>query len=139
MGMALCHAMEMLPKMRYDGPLYLTVNRTLYLLFGAPLGASVEVGAVVSSIGLVFLVRRHRLSFVWSLAAAVCMVAAQILWWIWVNPANTALALMTIQAPSPEWIHWRNQWEYTHLARFCLQAFALSMLTISVLRETPEV
>jgi hypothetical protein len=57
---------------------------------------------------------------------------------VWVNPAKTALALMTIQAPSPEWIHWRNQWEYTHFARFCLQALAFAMLTISVLGETPE-
>ena len=40
MGMAFCHALELLPKMDYDTPLYLTLQRTLYLLFGAPLGAA---------------------------------------------------------------------------------------------------
>jgi hypothetical protein len=58
MGMAFCHALELIPKMRYDAPLYLTLQRTLYLLFGAPLGAAIELGAVAGSVVLAFLARR---------------------------------------------------------------------------------
>jgi hypothetical protein len=50
MGMAFSHALEFIPKMRYTGSLYLTVQRTLYPLFGVPLGASIEVGAVATSV-----------------------------------------------------------------------------------------
>jgi ribose/xylose/arabinose/galactoside ABC-type transport system permease subunit len=111
--------------------------RTLYLLFGAPLGAAIEVGAALSLIVLIFLVRGRRPSFVFTIAGAVCMLIAHVIWWIWVNPANAALAHMAIQAPARDWMKWRNQWEYTHLTRFALQFFGFTLLLLSVLVETP--
>lgn len=71
MSMAFCHALELIPKMRYDAALYLTLQRTLYLLFGAPLGAAIEVGAVGASVVLVFLARRRRAGFSLTVTAAV--------------------------------------------------------------------
>jgi hypothetical protein len=107
-------------------------------LFGAPVGAAIEVGAVLSSIGLIVLVREHRPAFAFTVAGAVCMLIAHVIWWIWVNPANRALAQMTLDAPAAEWMRWRNQWEYTHLARFVVQLWGFAMLLLSVLVDTPR-
>lgn len=136
MSMAFCHALELIPKMRYDGPLYLTIQRSLYVLFGAPLGAAIEVGAVVSSVALVFLVRRRGRAFALTVAAAVCMVIAHAIWWIWVNPANIAFFRMAIQHPTPGWKQWRSQWEYAHLCRFVLQFVSFVALLLSLVLET---
>lgn len=138
MGMAFCHALELIPKMRYDGALYLTVQRTLYLLFGAPLGATIEVGAVVSSVVLAFLVRNRSPAFALCVAGAMCMAAAHAIWWIWVNPANMAFFHMGINSPAPDWKAWRAQWKYAHLTRFVLQLFSFVALLLSVIVETPK-
>jgi len=138
MGMAFGHALELVPKMDYDAILYLTLHRTLYLLFGAPVGAAIEVGAVLGSIGLTVLARGHRAAWAFTVAGAACMVIAHVMWWVWVNPANGALAQMALDAAAPAWLHWRNQWEYTHLARFVLQFGGFAMLLLSVLADTPR-
>jgi hypothetical protein len=43
------------------------------------------------------------------------MSAAHAVWWIWVNPANAAMAHMAIQNAPLDWKRWRDQWEYAHL------------------------
>jgi len=62
MGMALCHLLEMPAKIAYDGALWLTLLQTLYRTFGT-IGAFIEVGAVVTAVVLVFLVRRRWPAF----------------------------------------------------------------------------
>ena len=136
MGMAFAHALELRPKMNYEPATYLLLHRTLYEFFGPPVGGFIEAGAVVSSVAL-FGVRRRRRAFLLSAVGAVCMVTAHIIWWLWVNPANVAMAEMSLNSPLPNWTHFRNQWEYTHFARFLLQLASLSALLISVLVETP--
>lgn len=136
MSMAFCHTLELIPKMRYDGPLYLTIQRSLYPLFGAPLGAAIEVGAVASSVVLAFLVRKRGRAFTLTAVAAACMVVAHAIWWIWVNPANRAFFEMAINHPAPGWEAWRSQWEYAHLSRFVLQFISFVSLLLSVVLET---
>jgi hypothetical protein len=48
--------------------------------------------------------------------------------WIWVYPANQAMFAMAITMPPPDWLEWRNQWEYTHFARFVLMIVGLALL-----------
>ena len=48
------------------------------------------------------------------------------------------LAEMSLNAPPQNWTQFRNQWEYTHLARFFLQLASLGALLMSVLVETPD-
>jgi hypothetical protein len=137
MGMAFAHALELRPKMNYEPATYLLLHRTLYEFFGPPVGGVIEAGAVVSSVALVFGVRRRRRAFRLSAVGAVCMVTAHVIWWLRVNPVNLAMADMSLSSPPPDWTQFRNQWEYTHLARFFLQLASLSALLISVLVETP--
>jgi hypothetical protein len=81
-GMAFAHALELRPKMNYGPAMYLLLHRTLYEFFGPPVGAFVEAGAVVSSVALVFFVRRRRQAFLLSAVAAVCMLIAHVIWWL---------------------------------------------------------
>jgi hypothetical protein len=138
MGMAFAHALELRPKMDYEPAMYLLPHRTLYEFFGPPVGGFIEAAAVLSSVALVFFVRRRGRAFLPTAAGAVCMVIAHVIWWLWVNPANVALVEMSLNSPPPDWTQFRNQWEYTHFARFFLQLVSLSALLISVLVETPE-
>ena len=55
---ALAHLLEMPAKMTYDGALWLRPQQSLYVAFGT-FGAALEVGAVVTTIVLVILVREY--------------------------------------------------------------------------------
>jgi hypothetical protein len=66
MGTALCHLLEMPAKMTYEGSLWLTLLQTLYSAFGT-IGAFFEVGAVILTVILAFLVRQSRPAFTWTL------------------------------------------------------------------------
>jgi len=136
MGIALCHLLEMPAKMTYDGTLWLTLLQTLYETFGT-IGAFIEVGAVVTAAMLMFLVRKRRPAFVWTLLGTLCLVAAHVAWWIWVAPVNAAMAPLTPATLPANWTGLRAQWEYTHAARALLQIIALAFIVLSILVETP--
>jgi hypothetical protein len=136
MGMALCHLLEMPAKMTYEGALWLTLLQTLYGAFG-PTSAFVETGAVTTAVVLAFFVRKHRSVFSWTLLGALCLIAANVAWWIWVFPVNSAMSALTPETLPADWTSLREQWEYTHAARAVLQTIALGAIVFSVLIETP--
>ncbi len=53
------------------------------------------------------------------------------------SAGQKALAAWTATGPPAEWMRIREQWEYTHAARFVLQLAGFSALLVSVLAETP--
>lgn len=118
-GLAFAHALELGPKLEYEGSLYLRLHRTLYWGFGT-IGAVVDVGAVIAAVVLAF-VMRGRPGFRWALLGAAALVVAHVSWWIWVAPVNQAMRLLPLENPPAEWVRLRDQWEYTHLARFFAQ------------------
>ncbi len=135
LGPALGHLLELPAKMRYDGPLWLTVSQTLYAAFGT-FGAAFEVGAVLTTVVLVIMVRERRPAFPWTLLGALCMVAAHAAFWIWLAPVNATIATLTPQSLPADWMELRNQWETTHAVRAVLQIVALGALVYAVLVET---
>ena len=135
LGAALGHLLELPAKMSYAGPLWLTVSQTLYATFGT-IGASFEVGAVVTTVVLVILVRQRRPAFGWTLGGALCVAAAHAAFWIGLAPVNATIAALTVETLSADWMELRDQWEYTHAARAVLQFIALGALVFSVLVET---
>lgn len=60
MGTALCHLLEMPAKIKLDGSLWLMLLQTLYPPAFGTIGAFFEVGAVVTTVVLAFLVRQRR-------------------------------------------------------------------------------
>jgi hypothetical protein len=136
LGPALGHLLELPAKMTYEGGLWLTVSQTLYGAFGT-IGASFEVGAVVTAVVLAILVRQRRPAFGWTLLGALCVVAAHAAYWIWLAPVNATIAALTPETLPADWMGLRDQWEYTHAARAALQIVALGAFVFSILVETP--
>ncbi len=93
MGATFCHVLESPAKMRYPAELYLTLHRTLYVAFGPPnIGAFIEIGAILAAVALVFLTRKRRPAFWLTLAGAAFLVAGLVVYFVFVEPANVAIA-----------------------------------------------
>ncbi|RJQ81463.1 MAG: DUF1772 domain-containing protein [Desulfobacteraceae bacterium] len=137
MGVALCHLLEMPAKMTFDAALWLTLLQTLYPPAFGPIGGYMEVGAVVTTVLLTFMVRRRRPAFHWTFMAAFCMVAAHAAFWILIAPVNAAMLPLTPETVPADWMRLRDQWEYTHAARAVVQIVALGALVLSIIVETP--
>jgi hypothetical protein len=136
MAPAMAHLLEMPPKMGYDYAFWLKISQTLYGPRFGTVGAFFEVGAVITSIILVFMVRHHKPAFAWSILGAICMVAVHASFWIWIAPVNEKIAAMTPETLPTDWTALRYQWECTHAARAYLHIVAMGALIISVLVET---
>ena len=133
MGAAMGHLLELPAKMGYDGSMWLKVQQTLYGPGFGTFGAGFEVGALVSTAVLAIMLRHQPLAFGWVLVAAICMAATHAAFWIWLAPANAAIAALKPEAPPDNWLALRNVWEYTHTARAFLQTTALAALVCSIL------
>jgi hypothetical protein len=74
-GVALCHLMEMPARRNYAPALWSRVTNIegTYWLFGPPVGASIEGGALSTAVVLSIFVRKRRRAFTLTLVGAVCM------------------------------------------------------------------
>ncbi len=135
MSAAMGHALEMPAKLSFGGEYWLTLQQTLYAPGFGTLGAGFEAGAVISAPILAFLVRHRSPAFAWTLAGALCVLAAHAAFWLWLAPVNAEIAALSPSAPPPGWESLRTQWEYTHAARAVLQLAALGLLVYSILAE----
>jgi hypothetical protein len=97
-GLSFAHALELIPKMKYDPALYLTLHRTLYWGFGT-IGAVFDVGVLPLTIVLAYRVRRDRVIFRKVAFAAVCYVVAFGLWLALINPANNGMKRWDVNNP----------------------------------------
>jgi hypothetical protein len=138
MGLEFSHTLELPPKMQYNGQLYVTVQNTLYQYFGAPgPGAIVTLGALVSAIALLLLVRKRRPAVYWTLIGTLCLAFAFPVVYFWqIEPVNVVFRQATPESLPANWAQLRQQWEYAHLTNFVLTLFSFSTLLISVLVET---
>jgi hypothetical protein len=138
MGAALAHLLEMPAKLDYGGALWLTLLQTLYTPAFGPIAGPIEVAAVFASIVLVFLVRKRRPALFWTVLGAACVAVADAIFWIRVEPVNSALLPLTPQTLPADWASLRDQWEYSHATRAVLQILGLAFLVTSVLVEVPS-
>lgn len=138
MGMAFCHTLELPAKLQYDGALYVTIQNSLYVAFGSPnIGAFIEIGAILAAIALTIIVRKRQPAFWLTLAGTIFLLLAfPVVFFLFTEPANTVFRQATPQSLPANWEQLRNQWEYSHAARFFLQLIGFSLLLLSVLRET---
>ena len=72
---------------------------------------------------------RERIVLILSLAAFVCLVATQVIFWVFTYPMNVASGNWTV---TPEHFETaRRQWEYSHAASAVLTFLALIAITSS--------
>src|SRR5215510_10549884 len=134
------HVLELPQKMQYNAQMYAAVNTTLYRYF-AIVGGVYQVSSIVAAAILVFLVRKHRSAFGWTLAGALCLLLAFGLWLAVVAPVNSEVAEALRSAPESVptvWMRLRTRWEYGHAAGFVVQLIGFCALVLAVLVETPQ-
>jgi hypothetical protein len=122
------HLAELLNKIDLPKEQYFVVQNIYagWALFGAPVFA-----ALLSLLVLVISLRRERRPMVWALIAFLCIVATQVVFWIWTYPMNVATNNWTT---IPEnWEALRRQWEYAHAVNAVLTFIAIVALALSVL------
>ena len=138
MATVFCHLMEMPAKLSIGGGLWLTLLQTLYPPTFGSFGAVFEVGALIATLVLAFLVRDRQPAFRWTMVALFCLVAAHAIFWTLIAPVNATLGPLTPETLPPDWSALRDRWEYSHATRAILELVALGALVISMLREIPR-
>jgi len=139
LSLSVAHLLELPQRMRFDQQLWVkvTVVENVYRLFGS-VGAVFEVGAILTAIVLVFLVRRRGLTFYWTLSGAILLVLAFVSWIMFVAPMNAEFAKWLTNPVPQDWTRYRDQWEYAHAINAFIKIVGLSLLVLSVLVETPR-
>lgn len=136
-GVAFCHVLELPNKLTLPASTWLQVQQHLYNEFG-PVAGAMEVGAVASTLALLFLVRTRQLAFIWTLIASVCLVAALVLWFMVVNPVNLLVNSWSITSMPADWPQARHQWEYGHATHAALFTLGLVASILAVLSDTKD-
>nr|WP_155747853.1 DUF1772 domain-containing protein [Scytonema sp. UIC 10036] len=138
MGSAFGHALEFPAKMNYDAALWTTINQSLYWGFGHIAGPIEGVTVFLATPVLTFLVRKRQPAFQLTLFGTVCIALAFfIVFLVFTEPMNREIFQWTPRSVPADWTKVRNQWEYSHIARFVLQLLGFGVLLLSVLVETP--
>lgn len=139
LSLSMAHLLEFPQRMKFDQQLWVrvTVFEGVYNYFGS-VGAVFEMGAILTSLVLAFLVRGRATTFYLTLGGAICLILAFVSWLMFVAPANAEFAKWLTTPIPQDWERWRNQWEYTHAINAIIKIIGLSLLTLSVLVETPK-
>ena len=139
LSLSMTHLLELPQRMQFDQQLWIrvTVFENVYKLFGT-VGAAFEITAILTAIVLAFLIRKHGMTFYWTLAGAVFLILAFISWIVFVAPMNAEFAKwLTIPIPV-DWMRYRDQWEYAHAVNAVIKIMGLGFLTIGALVEPPK-
>ena len=135
--MTSAHVLELPQKMTYTAEMYAAVNTTLYRYF-AIVGGPYQIGSIVSAIVLTVLLRRS-VTFRWTLAGTLLLIAAFVSWLVLVLPVNREVAAALDVSPETVpslWLRLRDRWEYGHATGFVLHLAGFCALVMSVVRDT---
>jgi hypothetical protein len=125
---AMAHLLELPNKIKLSKDHYAIVQQ---LYRGWSLLGIIVVVAIISTLVLVVMVRHQRKAFFLSLTALLCLMATQVIFWIFTYPVNQQTKNWTILPAN--WLELRKHWEYSHAASAGLDLIALSTLILSLL------
>lgn len=152
MSMAVAHALEFPGKLRLDHKTYVTVQTIYYPGFTVA-GVGEPLAALAALILLVLLPNRGT-AFWWVLSAFIALLLMHAVFWFVTQPTNRYWLRSqklsragakffavdrtdhsgTDTTDNMEWQHFRDRWEYSHIARAILSIIALISLTIGIAR-----
>ena len=128
MAAGFAHLLELPNKLPLSREDYLTVQQ---IYRGWALLGVVVVGALVATVLLAIRLRGRGPDFHLTLAAALCIAASLVIFFVFTYPANQQTRNWTT-LPA-EWETLRRQWEYSHAVGAGLDFVALGALTLSLL------
>jgi hypothetical protein len=127
-GAALAHALELPNKLSLSRETYFVVQDIYRGWWQLAFVLLIEIAAMLA---ILVMSRRQRTVFLFTLVALGCVVAAQVVFWVWTYPANAATQNWT---SIPEnWEVLRRQWEFSHLAGAGFQFLAFCALVLATL------
>jgi uncharacterized membrane protein len=121
------HLFELPGKMALSPTDYMVVQ-TIYT--GWALFGIVIFAAMLLTLLHAILRRRERTVLLLSAAAFLCLVATQVIYWVFTYPMNDASSNWTVTLDHFETA--RRQWEYSHAASAVLTFLALVAITAAV-------
>jgi Domain of unknown function (DUF1772) len=143
MSLALAHALELPGKLRLPKEQYLAVQPIYYpgFTFG---GASEPLG-LIALLLLLFFTPVGTLAFWLTVGAFIAFAAMHAVYWFVTHPVNNfwlqdvrlegfGASFFRIgsgdgsKGPAPDWTVFRDQWEYSHVARAALSMLSLVLL-----------
>jgi Domain of unknown function (DUF1772) len=145
LSFAVTHVAELPGKLRLDKATYTAVHAIYYP--GFMIGGISEPGSIVALVVLLALTPRASPAFGWTLAALVCLVAMQLVFWLATQPVNgfwlkdrklssAGTGFFSIgrgrTAPDLDWTSLRDRWEQSHLLRAVLALLGLVFLAIAM-------
>ncbi len=143
MSMALAHALEYPGKLRLDQQTYMVVQTIYYP--GFTLGGIGEVLAVIATLFLAIAFHDDSVAFWWAISSFIAVLAMHAIFWFFTQPVNKywlkdlplpgaaeKFFATDRRASDPNWKHFRARWEYSHIARAILSAFALVAVAVAV-------
>jgi hypothetical protein len=128
LGASMAHLLELPNKINLPRDQYAIVQQ---LYKGWALLGIVVILALISTLVLVIMVRHLRKAFALTLTGLICIVATQIIFWIFTFPANAQTKNWTILPEN--WFELRKQWEYSHATSAGLNLVAVIVLILSLL------
>jgi hypothetical protein len=133
-GVVLGHVMSRAGKITLPGPLFVTVQNTLYRSWGKKLGA-VEIGAFLSNLVVTFLARGRGAIFALSLAGLLCLSGMLLVWAAFINPINIRVRASTSESLPADWASLRDRWHRLHAIRAIFAIASLSAQISAVLLD----
>src|SRR5689334_8610053 len=124
---AMAHLLELPHKIHLPAAEYLTVQQ---IYAGWALLGIVIAAALLSTLGLLIVERMQAERIGPTLLALLCIIGAQIVFWVWTYPVNVETQNWTTLPNN--WMTLRAQWEYSHAAGAVLNLLALVALLIQV-------
>jgi hypothetical protein len=127
-GVSFSHLLQRRPKATLPGPVFLTVQQVLLRNYGAAVG-TIETGALLLTVLLVFRVRTMPTALSLAAVACVCVAAMITVWAAWINSINKTVNAWTADSMPPNWSEFRDRWHRLHEIRLALALIGLSALT----------
>ena len=131
LGVSYSHLMQLPGKSQLLVATFIAVQ-TVLIQYKIGLGI-VEIGSFLAMLVILWLVRTKTLTFRLTLSALLMLVAAFLVWGIFIEPINAVVDTWTASSFPENWTLYRDRWHLFHIVRLILLTIGMSSLIGSVL------
>ena len=131
----MAHVLELPNKFALDAELWLAVQQHLYRGWGPYLGGPTEIGALLTSIWLVYLRRRSSTVLAPTVLASAGYAGMLVAFFLLNQPVNVAVASWTPTSMPSDWASYRTRWEAGHAIAAMLSVVSFTALAMAYVKE----
>lgn len=131
LGVSYSHLMQLPGKSRLSAAMFIAVQ-TVLIQYKIGVGIA-EIGSFIAMLIILWLVRTKTLTFYLTLGALLMLIAAFLIWGVFIEPINAVVDTWTANSFPENWTSYRDRWHLFHLVRLVLLTIGTSSLIGSVL------